>query len=159
MNLEIEKVLGEKSDELLFQIAKIWSQTGALPKHIDPIDRAKEAVLIAREEDKRIIGVTTSRIVEYAQLKNHFFMIRGFIVPQFRIPGLFMKMIKQTMCDLESYSLTLREPVKPIGILAEVENAKLKSARLTRLASGLTLQGFSSKGNPIYVYYFQGTRF
>jgi len=64
-----------------------------------------------------------------------------------------------TIDTLESYTQELHQTKKPIGVIAEVEVPDIKSGRLTKLASGMTLLGFSSQDHPIYASYFKGATF
>lgn len=158
-NIAIYDVWKDKTPELLQEIVDTWDQAKALPKSVDPIKRANEVVLIVRTDSHQIIGVTTAVKTYYPQLKNDLFFIRGFILPEFRIPGLFAKMITQTLAKLEASFLQSKDEKRPIGAIAEIENARLKQANVTKLVSGMTLLGFSQKDNPIYVYYFRGSRY
>lgn len=158
-DLTIQVVWESKSSELVKEIVATWEEAKALPKNVDATTRAQEVVLVVRDNSQKIVGITTAKNRLYAHLKNELYFIRGFIVPKFRIPGLFARMIIQTLNTLESDFLNSSEEKRPIGAIAEVENSRLKQANVTRLTSGMTLLGFSPKDHPVYVYYFKGARY
>lgn len=149
----------EKDQSTLLEIIEVWNRLKVLPPEIDPTSRAQEVVSIARDEEGRIVGITTAKLMVYPPLKNQLFLIRGLLVPECRIPGLFTKMIVETLQILEGDVAKMKSESKPIGAFAEIENQRLKQANLTQLASGMSLLGFSQKENPIYIYYFKGARY
>ena len=158
-NIIIDNVWQNKSGELIKEIINFWKVHLAIPPNVDIEKRAKQVVLIARNEKNEIVGVTTSYLTKYVPLKNKFFIFRGMIDPEYRIPGLFIKMTITTIQILEEFSKTLSEKERAIGIITEMENPNLKKARMTRTSSGMVLVGFSKKENPVYAYYFKGARY
>ncbi|WP_425392996.1 hypothetical protein [Ekhidna sp.] len=157
--ITIHNVWANKPNELVKEIIDFWNQYKAIPPSEDISKRAKQVVIVARNEKDTIIGVTTSYKQHHAPLKNNLFVFRGMIAPDFRVPGLFIKMTKETIQVLEYYSKSTDEKDRPIGLIAEMENPRLKRVGSTKTPSGMTLIGFSKKDNPIYVYYFKGARF
>ncbi|WP_420317574.1 hypothetical protein [Ekhidna sp.] len=157
--ITIHNVWVEKTDELIQEIISFWNQYNAIPPSEDIVKRAKQVVIVARNANNQIIGVTTSYLTDYPTLKNNLFVFRGMISPVYRVPGLFIKITKETIQVLETYSKSIGEEDRPIGLIAEMENPHLKSVGSTKTPSGMTLIGFSKKDNPIYVYYFKGARF
>ena len=157
--ITINNVWQNKSDELIQEIIAFWKSHRVIPSNVDIDDRARQVVLAVRNEEEQIVGVTTSYLTKYAPLKNTFFVFRGMLAPEYRIPGLFIKMTIASIQILEKYSSKLNETERPIGVLTEIENPGLKKTRMTKSPSGMTLIGFSAKGNPMYVYYFKGARF
>lgn len=148
----------DKSPTLINEIVTTWEDAKVLPSGVDAQARAQEVVMIVRNS-KGIIGITTAKKMHYEPLRNEVYFMRGFIVPSFRIPGLFVKMISSTLERLEQDFREHQSEQKPIGVIAEVENPRLKQANVTRLVSGMTLLGFTKKHNPIYVHYFKGSRY
>ncbi len=157
--IKIVDVWSNKSEELIQEIVDTWKKVGALPNQVDPFIRAKQVVLVARNEDNEIVGITTAKKTYYTPLKNDFYFFRGLLLPDYRIPGLFINMTIKTFERLEEFNYALIGEKKPLGVITEVENPRLKKANLTKLSSGMVLIGFSTRGNPIYVYYFKGARY
>ena len=159
MKITINNVWKNQTKELTDEIVTFWNNHKAIPPNVDIYDRAKQVVIVVRNEKTEIIGVTTSYLTTYSQLKNNVFVFRGMISPSYRIPGLFIKMTIESLQILEEFSSSMNESARPIGVIAEMENANLRKARITKLASGMTLLGFSQKENPVYVRYFKGAKF
>jgi len=145
------------SEELTEEIVSVWKSLNVLPKNVNPRERAKEVVLLARNKENQIVGITTAKTLYYSPIKNELFFFRGLIVPGFRIPGLFMNMVTETIQVLEEHFNNSGS--SPIGVFTEIENKRMQQANVTRLKSGMILIGFSERDNPIYVYYFKGSRY
>lgn len=158
-DLVIQTVWEAKSPELVEEIINTWKKYNALPPEVDTQKRANQVVLVVRNGNGEIVGITTAAQFFYQPLKNELFALRGMLVPDFRVPGLFIKMITTTIETLESNTKKSNESNKPIGVIAEVEVPNIKSGRFTKLASGMTLLGFSSQDHPVYAYYFQGATY
>ena len=157
--LRLHKVWNEKDEVLINEIIDVWRNAKVLPPNSDPHERAKQVVLVVRNENEKIIGITTALRRPFPQLRNDLYYVRGLILPDFRLPGLFAKMSLETFKTLEDHTIQSTEQKKPIGTISEIENKRLKEANLTRLPSGMTLLGFSQNNNPIYVHYFKGAQF
>jgi len=157
--ISIHNVWQQKSNDLIEEIINFWKSRGAVPSEIDLTRRAEQAVLVVKNEVGEIVGITTAYLTKYPPLRNHFFVLRGMLAPDHRIPGLFIKMTTTTIETLEDFSKTMSENKRPIGVLAEVENNDLKQTRMTQTPSGMVLTGFSQRENPVYVYYFKSARF
>ena len=151
----IHNVWQNKTEKLIDEIIVFWKKSNAIPPNVDIHQRAQQVVLVVRNESDQVIGITTSFMTNYTPLKNSFYVFRGMLDQNYRIPGLFIKMTSTTIRILKEFSKTLSTEDRPIGIIAEIENPSLKRARMTKTPSGMTLIGFSPKENPIYVYYFQ----
>ena len=147
-----------KSPSLIREIVTTWKNAKVLPQGVDAEARAKEVVLVVRSSNKTI-GITTAKRMYYDPLRNEMYFMRGLVLPEYRVPGLFVKMITATLERLERNFHEEDLEKKPIGVIAELENPRLKQANVTQLVSGMTLLGFSAKQNPIYVHYFKGSRY
>jgi len=145
------------SEELTEEIVSVWESLNVLPKNTNPRERATEVVLLVRNEENQIIGITTAKTLYYPPIKNELFFFRGLIVPGSRIPGLFMNMTMETIQVLEEHFNNSN--TSPIGVFTEIENKRIQQANLTRLKSGMILVGFSERANPVYIYYFKGSRY
>ncbi|MBV6647909.1 MAG: hypothetical protein KI790_20785 [Cyclobacteriaceae bacterium] len=152
----LENVWGKLSNETAAEIVGIWRALNALPADQDPYHRVKQVVLVARDHNNRIIGLTTAFTSYIQRLQNHFFVFRGLISPTRRIPGLFIKMTMETIKYLEAIHKS-HHP-RTIGVFAEIENPKLQQIKDAVTVTNLTFIGYSPKGNPIRVYYFKGAK-
>lgn len=157
--ITIENVWTNKSARQVQEIIDFWNDHKAIPPSEDISKRAQQVVIVARNENSKIVGVTTSYLKNYTPLKSKLFVFRGMIAPDYRVPGLFIKITNETIQVLEKFSKSIDANERPVGLIAEMENHQLKKARSTKTPTGMTLIGFSKKENPIYVYYFRGARF
>ncbi len=155
--LYLENVFFKKSDALIQEIIKTWQELNLLPHGTNALGRAKQVVYVVRNKDHKIIGITTAYLTKVERLQNHLFAFRGMINPRYNAPGLFIHMTSRTIEFLES----IHEKIKPrpIGVIAEIENANLQLFRDVVTPSGLTFIGFSAKGHPLRVYYFDGAKY
>ena len=99
--VSFDNVWGEKSDELLDEITGLWSEAGVNTGNQPPIERAKQALLVARKDGK-IVAISTAFTSHVANMKSNFFMFRAMTHPDFRIPGLLEMITSQSIEYLES---------------------------------------------------------
>jgi hypothetical protein len=121
-------------------------------------ERVNQLVYIIRNEDKKVIGISTAFKAYIKQLKNYFYVFRCLITPENRIPGMDAKLTVITRDFLESIHDS-DTPNVAIGLLALIENKHLKERSLAVWpASGMVYIGNSREGKHIRVYYFKGAR-
>lgn len=138
------------------QVINFWQTLNALPQGVDPKERAKQLLFIARNEHQ-IIGVTTAHEVVVKHLNNNvFFNFRVLIHPQFRVPGLVDKLCVLSRDFLGSLNAT--KQTDSIGMITMAENKYLKQYRNEAVwpSSGFTFIGYSKAGSPIRILYFKG---
>lgn len=156
--ITFQNVWMEKNQDLLDEIVTAWKQHNALPKTENPIDRAKQVVYLARDANNNIVGISTAFINRIQQLRAHMFIYRCYIAKPFRRQGIMTRITVMTRDYLQS----IHQDINPrcLGILAEIENEGLKKTLPYAVypQSKLSLIGYSKRGNPIRVYYFQGAK-
>lgn len=154
--VRFECVWGEKSEELLKEIVGLWKDAGVTTGNQPPEERAKQALFLARKDEK-IIGISTSYAAHIPHMKNHLFMFRAMVHPKHRIPGLLEIITSKSIEHLESvYQET--EPYC-IGVMALLESKLLQDYRMVHSPSGLTFIGYTPQGIPIRAYFFKGAKF
>ena len=140
------------------EVIQFWKELNVLPSEVKDEDRAKELVLLARENGK-VIGVTTAFRSKIPFLnQNYFYTFRVLIHPQHRKPGLASKLTVITRDFLES--LYHRKETDCIGIIAFTDKEEYKTVRTEAVwrASNLTFIGVTKEGKHLRVYYFEGAR-
>ena len=140
------------------EVIDFWQSRKALPKTIKAEDRAKELVMMVKDQNK-VVGVTTSFRTQIPFLnQNYFFSFRTLIHPDHRIPGLSSKLTVMTRDFLES--LYLEKKTDCIGLIVFAENKEILRNRTEAVwrASKLTFIGNTSDGMQMRVYYFKGAR-
>ena len=149
-------VWSEKNQDLLDEIVDAWKQIGAIPPGQSGMDRAKQVVYLVRDENGKIVAITTAFITYFPQLKHDVFAFRALIFKENRIPGLLPKLTKMTLEYLESIHHSIDKNI--IGVITEVENQSLQKLNRVVLSTGFTFIGYSKRGNPVRVYYFKGAK-
>lgn len=160
MTLKIENVWQKQTPGLREEITDFWRVNRMLPPGTDAGERAAQAVLVARNEDRMIAGLTTADFVQFKQLNNNlFYLFRMAVLPPFRAPGIESKMIVDTRDILEADAAKATVN-KCIGMLTFVENPQVIANRNWAVwpASKMVYIGSDQKGRHIRVYYFKGAR-
>lgn len=155
----IENVWQKMSPALATEVINFWEQNKMLKPGVSVTERAQQVVLLIRKEkDKRIVGVSTAALVTFKQLNsNNFYLYRSIILPGYRHPGLTSKVIVETRDTLEAFNKQV-DANPCIGMLAFVENPGIKQKRREAIwpASKMAFIGVDKEGRHIRVYYFKG---
>lgn len=156
--ITFQNVWKEKNQELLDEIVDAWTRYKAIPPGENPLDRAKQVVYLARNEENHIVGIATAYIRRIGQLRANMFVYRSFVAEPYRRKGIMTRITVMTRDYLE----LIHQNINPmcLGIIAEIENEGLKQTLRQAVypQSKLALIGYSKRGNPIRVYYFQGAK-
>lgn len=158
MSAEIEFVWRNVDDTLAEQIITMWDQHDALPPGADAIERAKEVVVVARENGE-LGGVVTATEWFYKALRHNFALYRVFVAPAYRQGGLLRELARKMHDDLQAWSL--ENPDAGISGVASVREARfLRENRRKGFSPGLgaMLVGFNASGFPINVKWFDHIR-
>ena len=59
-DIHFENVWQDKSEELISEIIDTWHAANILPSDVDARERARQVVFVARNHEKRIVGLTTA---------------------------------------------------------------------------------------------------
>jgi hypothetical protein len=155
----IEIVWQRMLPALTNEVANFWGENNMLKVGVSAAERAQQvALLIRRQHDRKIVGVTTAAFVTFKQLNNNnFYLYRSIILPGYRHPGLTSKVIVETRDLLEAFSSHVAVN-KCIGMLTFVENPGIKQHRREAIwpASKMAFIGVDKEGRHIRVYYFKG---
>ena len=153
----IQIVHKNKTPELIREIISFWQEIGIRTGNQKPEERAKQALSVVRDEQGKIIAVTTVFISEVPNFNNYLFVYRCVIHPDCRIPGLMHEMALSACQYLES----IYRDINPycIGVLAKLESPLLKKNRFVHSKTGMHFAGFAPDGDPLRVYFFKGARF
>ena len=138
------------------EVIAFWKDLKVLPKNVDANDRAKELVMMVKEQGQ-VIGVTTSYRIQIHPLNHkYFFSFRILIHPKYRIPGLSSKLTVMTRDFLET--LFVEKKTDCIGLIVFAEKKEFLKSRTEAVwrASKLTFIGNTADNKQIRVYYFKG---
>lgn len=146
-------------DALCSDIQAFWKAENALPRDEDADTRAKQAVLVMRDEQGRIAAVSTAVSRRVPRLQQHMYYYRTYCAAPHRGQHTMLEILRQSQQALNEYNLGLDKP-EAIGVLLELENPML-SGRYTEAHNsemGYTFIGTSPRGFNLFVRYFPGFR-
>lgn len=86
--------------------------------------RVHQAVVLIKNRDNNIVGVSTVFRTYFEQLKSEVYVYRCYIDPKFRAPGLDVMLTIKTKEFLES-ELRKMDGVVPVGLLAVIQNESM----------------------------------
>jgi hypothetical protein len=154
---KIEAVWKKTSPELEQEIAAFWVAEKALPNEAAALQRAKQAVCIARNDEGKLIAVCSVQAKLVPRLRQRLYYYRTFVGAAHRNSKLVYPMMMEARKALQEYTLSLPQP-ECIGMLIEFENKGLGTAyRMAYDAdSKFTFVGFSPKGLDQRLSYFDG---
>jgi len=155
--LIFQNVWKNTDSEIRDQVISIWKNFSKLtPEKID--ERIGQLLYVVKNEDNKVVGISTAFKTYIKQLRNHLYVYRCMITPDSSIPGLDAKLTVMSRDFLESIHRADGSG-EAIGVLALIENPKLKERALAKWpASGFVYIGNSMEGKHIRVYYFKGAR-
>jgi len=156
--ITFEEVFGRDDPKLAAEIIDVWGKNNMLGDSKSRAERVKQVVMVVRNKDHEIVGISTAYPTYVEKLKNTLFAFRCMLLPEFRYPGLLTKLTVKTRDHLEKIHSTY-DPYC-IGLIAEIQNSKLSKFRKEAVYPGseLTFIGYSKNGFQIRVYYFKGVK-
>ena len=160
-DIKLENVWGKVSPETKQEAIKFWVDEKVLSEEAAE-QRADELLFIARDTDNKIIAVSTAIKMRVKLLNdNLLYQYRCFISPKARVVGFDVHLTKLSLQFLEEVAKS-EEVQKPIGVFVVVINPKLNTNKINNQAVWRAYKmyfiGFNTKGQPIRVYYFKGTK-
>lgn len=140
------------------EVTRIWTQH--MQFSASEIDaRLSQLVVVMKDEQGRVVGVSTAYKTYIHQLRNYLLACRVLIVPEYRRENLAPSLLVATRDFLESiHQWDEQDPA--IGLITLVENEYVRRTRTDAIwpASKMVYIGDSKQGHPIRVYYFNGAR-
>jgi len=158
MALEITPVWKQITPELEAELTQFWIDNHAIADEQSASERAGQVVCLARCEQGAIVGVSTAHPRFVPRLRQPMYYYRNFIAADFRGRQLASAFLLKTKEVLQAYQLALPQP-RCLGIIIELENQSLAAHRNeAQWREGFTFIGYSLKGLPLRVWYFEGVR-
>lgn len=153
----IEAVWRHTTSELEQEIAAFWLAEKALSSREAALQRAKQAVCVARNDSGALIAVCTVQAKLVPRLRQRLYYYRTFVGAQHRNSKLVYPMMLRARETLQAHVLAQALP-ECIGMLIEFENKGLgQHYRIAHDApSKFSFIGFSPKGLDLRVSYFDG---
>lgn len=154
MNTSIEIVWKKVDDAIAKQVIEYWKDAGF---GTVPDERAQQIVVIARNENSKIMGISTTASVFVPSFKNKMYVFRASLHPEFRMPGLLEYITTESLKHLEA-TYKDNDP-ECIGVLAKIESPQLKKHRTIHARTGLNFVGFAEDGDPLRAYFFKRAKY
>ena len=154
MSFETTDVWRRSTPELQAELVDFWTRHGALADPARAALRAKQAVVVARDADGRIVGVGTALLRIIPRLRQPTYYYRQFFAPEYRGNKEAVPFFQQALAILQAANAGKPES---LGVLLELENATL-DGRYTNAVeprTGATFIGYSPRGFQLKVVYFK----
>lgn len=154
-------LLFDEADEIdEATVIDFWAAEQAMPAAAAQ-ERVGEVVAVALEQG-RLVGVSTAYLSWSEQLRTQMWHYRTFVGAEHRRSLLGLALLRQSRFHLESQFESGRDTRAP-GIMIELENAELKSARTEAVWKAdwagpisWTFIGENARRDHVRVYYFPG---
>ena len=159
MTHKIEVVWKKTSPELEQEITRFWVSEKALSNEAAAMNRVKQSVCIARNEDGVLIAVSTAHPKLMPRLRQLLYYYRTFVGAAHRNSKSIYPMSLASRQALQEYTLALAQP-ECIGAIVEFENKALGEAyQFTHDEQTKSyFFGYSPKGLKMHVTYFEGVQ-
>ena len=155
MEYRFETVWKNQTPALLDEIIAFWAQEKALNTEQLAQQRAKQSVVVMRDEKGGIAAVSTAIARVLPRLRQPMFYYRSFCAEAHRGQNTSIPMMKASQKALHEYVLAMDKPIA-IGIIIEIENKMLsehfKQAFWPRTV--FSFIGYSPRELPMYAHYF-----
>ena len=157
MTFTYENVWKNTTPELTQEIIAFWTEEKALPKDSKPEARAQQTVIIMRDKDGKIAAICTAILSLTSRLRQPLYYYRTYCAEKYRGNRTVQTMVEQAKKSLFNYNEKLEKP-EAIGIMVELESKILATqyVQARHAATNFTFAGYSQRGLPIFVYYFEG---
>ena len=157
--LEVVPVWKDVTPVLLAELVALWRNTHAIADPTRALQRARQAVCVARDEAGAVCGVGTAIVRVPPRLRQPVYYYRQYFAPHVRGRKLAVPFFNRAREVLRDYNATLPAP-ESLGVLLELENRQL-AAHYTRAwepAADSAFIGYSPRGLPLRVSWFEDAR-
>lgn len=158
MAATISTVWKKITPELEAELLDFWTTNKAITAEQDMAKRVKQVVCIARGDKGELVGASTAHPRISPRLRQPMYYYRNFIAEGARGQKLAVEFLEQTKQTLQEYDLSLSKPLC-LGVIIELENKQVAAHRNeAQWREGFTFIGYSPKGAPLRVWYFDGAK-
>ena len=156
MKAEFHPVWKQVTPELAQELMAFWQANKAIVEAGAAANRALQAVCIARDEAGALCGVATAMIKVLPRLRQPMYYYRQFFARSLRGQHQELAFYRRAKQILQDYNAGL-DKAESLGILLEVENAKIAAAYKRAHEPGFdaTFIGYSPRGLQLRVSYFE----
>lgn len=157
MSIAITPVWQQVTPELQAELVAFWRANKAIGDEAMAATRAAQAVCVARGEDGTLAGVGTAVVKVLPRLRQPMYYYRQYFARSLRGRHQELPFYRRAKAILQDWNAA-REVPESLGILLEVENAKIAAAYRQAHEPGFdaTFIGYSPRGLQLRVSYFDG---
>lgn len=162
----LERVWPKPSAAVQQEVSHFWSAEGGLTRAGDAEERSKQLIVVARDKNGHVAGVSTAARIYAPLLGFHCFYYRTFVGKRHR--SLFLNASHMVMqITLESYQLLNERFLAGhdsgvLGLYAEIDNPGLmrlcNEVVWGEYGMNFVYIGRTETGRHIRVWYFEGAR-
>jgi hypothetical protein len=158
MSFEIIPVWQQVTPELKAELVAFWDRNKALGGRVSAEDRAAQAVCIGRDEAGTLCAVGTAAVRVLPRLRQPTYYYRQFFDASQRGQRQTVPFVTRVREVLQAHNAAMQTP-ESLGLLVELENRML-GQRYTgvREAAGFTFIGYSPRGLPMFVSWFDDAK-
>lgn len=156
-NFTIVDINHDITEEQKQQVLALWVEHNALPAGVDPEKRVQQVAQMVYEPEGKLIGIYTCYRQLNPQIKKHFFYIRAFVSPEYRMSHASEDMFNRLVARKEKDFVDGRQ-AECIGMVAELENHGMQKQFNQAIWAVVPFVyiGDNELGSKVYVYYFAG---
>ena len=158
MAAKIISVWKKITPELEAELIRFWRDNNAIGEEKDAAKRAKQVVCIARDDAGKLVGVSTAHPRIVPRLRQPMYYYRNYIAEPARGQKLAAAFLEASKKALQEFNLSQSKPLC-LGMIIELENKAIAAHRNeAQWKEGFTFIGYSPKGSPLRVWYFDGVK-
>ncbi|HVI24778.1 MAG TPA: hypothetical protein VM576_01090 [Xanthomonadaceae bacterium] len=156
----VQAVWRQVAPDLVEELVAFWTQQGALASGEQARQRARQAVLVARDAEGAVCGVATAMLRVLPRLRQPMYYYRQFFAPSLRGQAFAAEFFARARDVLQAWNASQPQP-ESLGVLLEIENRKLAAAKFGDAVepfTGAVFIGYSPRGLQLRVSYFDGAK-
>ncbi len=155
MKVEVTPVWKQVTPELADELLAFWKDNNAIADDAAAKQRVPEVVCVARDENGALCGVGTAVIKVLPRLRQPMYYYRQFFAKEMRGQHQELAFFQRCKQVLEAHCAAMETP-ESLGILLEIENAKIAAAYKQAVVPGFdaVFLGYSPRGMQLRATYF-----
>lgn len=158
--IEVTPVWKQVTPELAAELVEFWKANRAIGDTQQAERRADQAIAVARDDAGTICAAATGVLRVLPRLQQPMYYYRTFFAKSMRGQGQVFPLFNRSVEILQQFNRQLEMP-ESLGLLMELESRYLVAPQL-QLAHVKEVDaifiGYSPRGLPLYVTYFEGAR-
>jgi hypothetical protein len=157
VKIEVIPVWKQVTPDLAQELMAFWRDHQAIGADAAAAARALQAICVARDASGALCGVATAVVKVLPRLRQPMYYYRQYFAKALRGQHQERPFYLRAKQVLQDYNAAL-DKAESLGILLEVENAKIAAASRRAHEPGFdaTFIGYSPRGLPLRVSYFEG---